>query len=66
MRYPSPPIAASAYGLHESLARVEDGGDAFVDALVDVLRSDNVDIRTRCTVSQCADVAEQKSWPIRP
>jgi all-trans-retinol 13,14-reductase len=49
-----------SYGLTESLARVEDGGDAFVDALVDVLRSDNVDIRTRCTVAQCTDVAERK------
>jgi len=49
-----------SFGLHESLARVEDGGDAFVDALVDVLRSDNVDIRTRCTIAQCTDVVDRK------
>ena len=48
------------FGLQESLARVEDGGDAFVDALVDVLRSDNVEIRTRCTIQQCADISEKK------
>jgi phytoene dehydrogenase-like protein len=49
-----------SFGLHESLARVENGGDAFVDALVDALRVDNVEIRTRCTIAQCADVAERK------
>ncbi|HEY1921997.1 MAG TPA: FAD-dependent oxidoreductase, partial [Tepidisphaeraceae bacterium] len=49
-----------SFGLHESLARVEDGGDAFVDALVDVLRSDNVDIRTRTTIQQCTDVRDKK------
>ena len=49
-----------SFGLQESLARVEDGGDAFVDALVDVLRTDNVDIRTRCTITQCMDIANRK------
>jgi phytoene dehydrogenase-like protein len=49
-----------SYGLHESLARVEDGGDAFVDALVDVLKQDNIDIRTRCSIAQCADIVGRK------
>ncbi len=35
------------FGLQESLARVEDGGDAFVDALVDALKNDSVEVRTR-------------------
>ncbi len=48
------------FGLQESLARVEDGGDAFVDALVDVLRRDNVEIRTRTTIQECLDVEKRK------
>jgi len=47
-------------GLQESLARVEDGGDAFVDALVDVLRHDNVEIRTRTSIRGCLDVEKRK------
>ena len=49
------------YGLQESLARVEDGGDAFVDSLVDVLKNDSVDIRTRCTIQEVADVKDRKA-----
>lgn len=49
-----------SFGLQESLARVESGGDAFVDALVDVLRNDRIDIRTRCTIQQCADIESRK------
>jgi phytoene dehydrogenase-like protein len=45
-----------SYALQETLARVEDGGDAFVDAIVNVLRNDRVDIRTRVTIQQCADI----------
>ena len=52
--------ARVSFGLHESLARVEDGGDAFVDALVDILKQDNVDIRTRCSISQCTDIVNRK------
>src|SRR5208282_1326926 len=48
------------FGMQESLARVEDGGDAFVDSLVDVLRGGPVDIRTRCTIRECADIRERK------
>jgi all-trans-retinol 13,14-reductase len=50
----------ASWGMQESLARVEDGGDAFVDSLVDVLRNDNVEIRTRCTIQQCTDVVNRK------
>jgi phytoene dehydrogenase-like protein len=49
------------YGLQESLARVEDGGDAFVDSLVDVLKNDRIDIRKRCTIQQCADIKDRKA-----
>ncbi|HWE04014.1 MAG TPA: NAD(P)/FAD-dependent oxidoreductase [Tepidisphaeraceae bacterium] len=52
--------ARVSYGLHESLARVEHGGDAFVDALVDVLRRDHVEIRTRTTIAECADIKDRK------
>jgi all-trans-retinol 13,14-reductase len=48
------------FGLQESLARVEDGGDAFVDALVDVLRCDNVEIRTRTSIQECLDVEKRR------
>jgi phytoene dehydrogenase-like protein len=48
------------FGMQESLARVEDGGDAFVDSLVDVLRGGPVEIRTRCTIKECADIRERK------
>lgn len=50
----------ASWGMQESLARVEDGGDAFVDSLVDVLRNDSVEIRTRCTIQECADVVNRK------
>jgi phytoene dehydrogenase-like protein len=46
--------------MQESLARVEDGGDAFVDALVDVLKNDRIEIRTRCTIQKCEDVKQRK------
>ena len=49
-----------SFGLHESLARVENGGDAFVDALVDVLKNDHVDIRTRTSIKECADIKDRK------
>ncbi|HEX4054726.1 MAG TPA: NAD(P)/FAD-dependent oxidoreductase [Tepidisphaeraceae bacterium] len=48
------------FGLQESLARVEDGGDAFVDALVDVLKNDGIDIRTRCSIRQCTDIQNRR------
>ncbi len=49
-----------SHGLQDCLSRVEDGGDAFVDALVHVLQKANVDIRTRTTIAQCADVKDKK------
>jgi len=49
-----------SYSLQETLARVEDGGDGFVDALVAVLQQGNVDIRTRTSIEQCADVRDRK------
>jgi phytoene dehydrogenase-like protein len=50
----------ASFGMQESLARVEDGGDAFIDALVDVLRNDSVEIKTRCTIQQCAEISQRK------
>ena len=49
-----------SFALQESLARVEDGGDAFVAALVDALRGDRVEIRTGTTIRECADIVERK------
>jgi all-trans-retinol 13,14-reductase len=49
-----------SFALQESLARVEDGGDAFVAALVHALRNDRIDIRTRTTIHQCADIVDRK------
>jgi phytoene dehydrogenase-like protein len=48
------------FGLQESLARVEDGGDAFVEALVDALRHGPIDIRTGASIRACADVKDRK------
>ncbi|MCE9534879.1 MAG: FAD-dependent oxidoreductase, partial [Nitrospirae bacterium] len=52
--------ARVCYGLQESLARTENGGDAFVDALAAVLKSDRVDIRTRTSIEACTDVEKRK------
>ncbi len=52
--------ARVCYGLQESLARVEDGGQAFVDAFVHVLERDGVDIQTNITIAQCEDVVDRK------
>jgi all-trans-retinol 13,14-reductase len=49
-----------SFALQESLARVEDGGDAFVAALVDALRGDRLDVRTRTTIRECADIVDRK------
>jgi all-trans-retinol 13,14-reductase len=49
-----------SFAMEESLARVEEGGDALVAALVEALRGDGVDIRTGTTIRECADVAERK------
>ncbi len=50
----------ASFGMQESLARVENGGDAFVDALVESLRNDRIEIRTRCTIQKCEDVKQRK------
>jgi len=49
------------FGLHESMARVENGGQAFVDALVDVLRKTSVDIRVGMTIQSCQDIVDHKA-----
>ena len=52
--------ARVCYGLQESLARVDEGGQAFVDAFVSALERDGVEIRTNVTIAQCADVVDRK------
>lgn len=47
-------------GLHETSAKVEGGGQALVDALVDVLRRASVEIRTGVTIQSCQDVVNRK------
>ncbi len=49
------------FGLHETLARVEKGGQAFVDALVEVLRRTAVEIRTGVTIQSCPDIVDRKA-----
>lgn len=49
------------YGLHETLAKVENGGQAFVDALVEVLEAAPVAIRTGVTIRSCLDIVERKA-----
>ena len=53
-------------GLHESLARVEDGGQAFVDALADALAQNGVaggqvDIRTNTGLAACTDIVARQA-----
>lgn len=47
-----------AYGLHESVARVEDGGDAFIRAFRK--RCEDLDVEIRCGshIAECADVRD--------
>jgi phytoene dehydrogenase-like protein len=49
-----------SWGLQETLARTEDGGDAFVDSLVAAMKDDNVDIRTRCSIQECCDIEKKR------
>ena len=44
------------YDLHTSLARIEEGGDAIVAAIMDRLDALDVDIRLGTSISHCADV----------
>ena len=47
--------------LHESLAKVEDGGQAFVDALVAVIHEGRVEIRTGVTLETCGEIKNRKA-----
>jgi phytoene dehydrogenase-like protein len=49
------------FGLHETLAKVEGGGQAFVDALVEVLWQTPVEIRTGVTIQSCQDIVDRKA-----
>ena len=48
-------------GLHESLARVQDGGQALVDALTEGLRNSGVEIQTATAISACTDIKDRKA-----
>ena len=47
-------------GLHETSAKVKNGGQAFVDALVAVLCQASVEIRTSVTIQSCQDIVDHK------
>lgn len=45
-----------SFGLYESVARVKDGGDAFIRAFKKRFVDFDIDIRTESFISECADV----------
>ncbi|MFH2046192.1 MAG: NAD(P)-binding protein [Pseudomonadota bacterium] len=45
-----------SFGLYESVARVKDGGDAFIRAFKKRFIDYDIDIRTESCISECADV----------
>lgn len=49
------------FGLHEHLSRVENGGQAFVHALVEALQQGPVEIRTGVTIQSCRDIVDRKA-----
>ncbi|MCK5541324.1 MAG: NAD(P)/FAD-dependent oxidoreductase [Desulfobacterales bacterium] len=48
------------YSLYESIARVKDGGNAFIKAFKNKLKEYNVDIKTNTFISSCEDIAKRK------
>ncbi len=52
--------ARVSYSLYESIARVKDGGNAFVKGFKKKLKEYNVDIKTKSFISSCEDVAKRK------
>jgi len=45
-----------SFGLYESVARVKDGGDAFIRAFKKEFVDYDIDIRTESFISECADI----------
>lgn len=48
--------ARVAYGLYEAVARVKNGGDAFVIAFTKAIKNLGVDIRLKTYIEECADI----------
>lgn len=51
--------ARVAYGLYEAVARVKDGGDAFVNAFCKAMNPLDVDIRLRTYIQECQDIQDR-------
>ncbi len=47
-------------GMYESVAKVENGGDAFVEAFADAFKTEDVDILCRTEVEECLDVKDKR------
>jgi phytoene dehydrogenase-like protein len=47
-----------SYGLYESVARVEDGGDAFIDAFEKRAAELDIEVRTESHIAECVDVRD--------
>ncbi|RPH50375.1 MAG: NAD(P)/FAD-dependent oxidoreductase [Desulfobacteraceae bacterium] len=45
-----------SFGLYESVARVKDGGEAFIRAFKKRFSGYDIDIRTGCCITECVDV----------
>lgn len=52
--------ARVCFGLNQSLARVRNGGQAFVDALEAALRAGGVEIRTNVALERCEESADRQ------
>lgn len=52
--------ARVAYGLYEAVARVKDGGDAFVKAFTDSIKNLGVEVRLRTFIKECADIENRR------
>ena len=48
--------ARVAGGLYESVARIENGGEAFIRAFKNRFNQSNIDVRCNTTISECADI----------
>ena len=46
----------ACYGMYESVARVEDGGDAFIRAFKEQFESLDIEIRVGTHIAECADI----------
>jgi all-trans-retinol 13,14-reductase len=49
-----------AFSLYESIARVKNGGNSFIQALKKKLKNYNIDIKTNTFISSCEDIEKRK------